>query len=49
MNAPRSENAVAITGYGYRMPGGIRSDADFWRLLSEREIIQEPISASVIG
>ena len=44
MNAPRFENAVAITGYGYRMPGGILSDADFWRLLSEREVIQEPIS-----
>ena len=26
------------------MPGGIRSDADFWRLLSERGIVQEPIS-----
>ena len=26
------------------MPGGIRSDDDFWRLLSEREIVQEPIT-----
>ena len=26
------------------MPGGIRSDDDFWRLLSEREIIQEPVT-----
>ena len=44
MNTPKYANAVAITGYSYRMPGGIRSDADFWRLLSEREVIQEPIS-----
>ena len=28
----------------YRMPGGIRSDDDFWRLLSEREIVQEPVT-----
>ena len=44
MNAPGSESAVAITGYSYRMPGGIRTDDDFWRLLSEREIVQEPIT-----
>ena len=25
------------------MPGGIRTDADFWRLLSNREIVQEPV------
>ncbi len=25
------------------MPGGIVSDDDFWRLLSEREIVREPI------
>ena len=35
---------VAIVGYSYRMPGGIRSDDDFWRLLSEREIVQEPVT-----
>ena len=34
---------VAIVGYSYRMPGGIRTDADFWRLLSDREIVQEPV------
>ncbi len=34
---------VAIVGYSYRMPGGIRTDADFWRLLSNREIVQEPV------
>ena len=46
MNAPtpsKLPDAVAITGYGYRMPGGIRTDADFWRLLCEREIVREPI------
>ena len=44
MNSPKSENAVAIVGYSYRMPGGIGTDDDFWRLLSEREIVQEPVS-----
>ena len=35
---------VAIVGYSHRLPGGIRTDEDFWRLLSEREIVQEPIT-----
>ena len=38
-----SEDAVAIVGYSHRMPGGIRTDADLWRLLSERHIVQEPV------
>ena len=44
MDAFDSSGGVAITGYGYRLPGGIHSDCDFWRLLSERDIVQEPIS-----
>ena len=40
----KPEDAVAIVGYSYRMPGGIRTDDDFWHLLSEREIVQEPVS-----
>ena len=44
MNEPKSKDAVAVTGYSYRMPGGIQTDDDFWRLLSEREIVQEPIT-----
>ena len=43
-NVNQSHNPVAIVGYSYRMPGGIRTDSDFWRLLSEREIVQEPIA-----
>ena len=39
-----AKDAVAIVGYSYRMPGGIRTDADLWRLLSERDIIQESIT-----
>ena len=35
---------VAIVGYAYRMPGGIRCDDDFWRLLAEREIVREPVA-----
>ena len=35
---------VAIVGYGYRMPGGILTDDDFWRLLKEREVVREPIA-----
>ena len=38
-----SKDAVAIVGYSYRMPGGIRTDADLWRLLYERDIVQEPV------
>ena len=44
MNSANSDNAVAIVGYAYRMPGGIRCDDDFWRLLSEREVVREPVS-----
>ena len=39
-----SKEPVAIVGYSYRMPGGIRSDEDFWRLLRDRDIVQEPIT-----
>ena len=35
---------VAIVGYAYRMPGGIIDDDDFWRLLSQRDIVREPIA-----
>ena len=35
---------VAIVGYAYRMPGGILTDDDFWRLLSEREVVREPVT-----
>ena len=45
MGGPHIGDGVAITGYSHRMPGGIHSDSDFWRLLSAREIVQEPISA----
>ncbi len=44
MNSPHSEDAIAIVGYSYRMPGEISTDDDFWRLLSEREIVQEPVT-----
>ncbi len=44
MSARKSDDAVAIVGYSYRMPGGIRTDDDFWKLLSEREIVREPIT-----
>ena len=49
MNARRSELDVAITGYSHRMPGDIRSDDAFWRLLSEREIVQEPMPTATAG
>ena len=41
---PPPRGPVAIVGYSYRMPGGIRTDEDFWRLLSDREIVQEPVA-----
>ncbi len=44
LNQQRSQFPVAIVGYSYRMPGGIRSDDDFWHLLSKREIVQEHVT-----
>ena len=38
-----SEFPVAVVSYAYRLPGGLLTDEDFWRLLSEREIVREPI------
>ena len=42
--AGTSSDPIAIVGYAYRMPGGIRTDEDFWRLLSEREVVQESVT-----
>ena len=46
MNSGRdsSKEPVAIVGYAYRMPGGIRTDDDFWDLLVRREIVREPVA-----
>ena len=44
MTLADTDKGVAIVGYGHRMPGGIQSDSDFWTLLAEREIVQEPIT-----
>ena len=44
MNQLAPPMPVAIVGYSYRMPGGIQTDDDFWHLLSERGIVQEPIT-----
>ena len=44
MGSAEPDYPVAIVGYSYRMPGGIHTDDDFWRLLSEREIVQEPVA-----
>ena len=44
MVAPYFSDGVAIVGYSHRLPGGIHSDSDFWRLLVERAIVQEPIT-----
>ena len=38
-----SAGAIAITGYSYRLPGRLRTDDDFWNLLSRREIVQESV------
>ena len=43
MNPPHPHEPVAIVGYSHRLPGGVVTDDDFWRLLSEREIVREPI------
>ncbi len=38
-----SQHAIAIVGYGFRMPGNFRTEADFWSLLNQRGVVQEPI------
>ena len=44
MTAMLREAPVAIVGYSHRMPGGINTDDDFWRLLRDREIVREPVT-----
>ncbi len=44
LEATKRAVPVAIVGYAYRMPGGIVTDDDFWRLLSRRDIVREPIT-----
>ena len=43
MHSTKAHDPVAIVSYSHRMPGGLVSDDDFWRLLSEREIVREPV------
>jgi thioester reductase-like protein len=38
------QGRYAIVGYGFRMPGGIHTGDDFWRLLSERDVVREPVA-----
>ena len=40
----QSRVPIAVVGYSYRLPGGICTDEEFWRLLTEREIVQEPVT-----
>ena len=35
---------MAIVGYSHRPPVGLRTDDDFRRPLSEREIVREPVT-----
>src|SRR5690554_4471292 len=42
MNNPDKQE-IAIVGYSYRMPGGIKTDEDFWEVLKSRKTIQVPI------
>ncbi len=41
---PRPQTPMAIVGYSHRPPGGLRTDDDFRRRLSEREIVREPVT-----
>ena len=38
-----SEDAMAIVGYGHRLPGSLRSDTDFWQLLEAREVVRSRV------
>ena len=43
MQKQHDDLKIAVVGYAYQMPGGIRNDEDFWKLLCERSFIQNPI------
>ncbi len=43
MQNQHDDRQVAVVGYAYQMPGGIRNDEDFWKLLCDRSYIQNPI------
>ncbi|MXZ49611.1 MAG: SDR family NAD(P)-dependent oxidoreductase [Rhodobacteraceae bacterium] len=43
MHKQHEDPKVAVVGYAYQMPGGIRNDEDFWKLLCDRSFIQNPI------
>ena len=34
---------IAVIGYGYRLPGGMKTDDEFWSFLAERGVVQEPV------
>ncbi len=44
MSEKNRQKPIAITGYSYRLPGGLYTDEDFWSVLKERKIVQERIS-----
>ena len=39
------QDRYAIVGYAFRMPGGLRTADAFWRLLSERGFVREPVAS----
>ena len=41
---PHTRFPIAVVGYSHRLPGGLRTDGEFWQLLNQREIIQEPVT-----
>lgn len=45
MGTLKSEGAVAVVDYRHRMPRGIDTDEDFWRLLNEPEFVQKRVTS----
>jgi thioester reductase-like protein len=44
MTSHQKQTPIAIIGYSHHLPGGIKTDDDFWQLLKQRNIVQVDIA-----
>ena len=44
IDRPNPQVPLAIVGYAYRVPGGVQTDDEFWRMITDREIVREPVT-----
>eukprot|EP00976_Prorocentrum_cordatum_P096427 1190561-Prorocentrum_minimum.AAC.5 len=41
---PNPQRPMALVGYGYRLPAGLKTDDDFWELLCSREVARVDVT-----